>query len=155
MTFEDLPSEMAALVTIERHIRTVQRFFTVITNKLNQRSMQHDLSKLNKDEFTGFVEVNQIARTHPYPSPEYTKSLKNNKTIELHFSRNSHHPEFYPNGIEDMSFCDILEMVIDWKAASETYGNTDMETVLLTQQERFDLKEKHIWLIRLILEELK
>ena len=148
--FESLSDEVKALVTIQRHIVTVQKYLNRLSQELQRRALEHDLSKFSKGEFSGFVEVNRIAKEHPYPSP----SLKDNKTIALHFSRNRHHPEYHTNGIADMSLLDIVEMAIDWKAASETYGNNDLKAVLAKQQERFTMSDRHMWLIELILKEL-
>jgi hypothetical protein len=39
--------------------------------------------------------------------------------LEHHYARNSHHPEHYPDGVNGMDLFDIMEMFIDWKAASE------------------------------------
>jgi hypothetical protein len=39
--------------------------------------------------------------------------------IQHHYKANSHHPEFYDNGVEGMSLFDVLEMLLDWKAATE------------------------------------
>ena len=155
MEFEDLPPDVAALVTIQRHITTVQKYLNVIISRLQTRSLEHDLSKLSKDEFAGFVEVNQIARLHPYGSPEYKASLAGNKTIDLHFSRNSHHPEYWPSGVDDMGLLDLIEMATDWKAASLTYGQTSLQDSLAIQQKRFNLDDKMMWLISLIIEELE
>lgn len=155
MDFEQLPPEMAALVTIQRHITTVQKHLNKFVSRLQQRAIEHDLSKLSKDEFAGFVEVNQIARLYPYGSQEYKDSLKDNQTIALHFSRNSHHPEYYiKHGVNDMTILDWIEMVTDWKAASETYGNTSFEDSLEIQRKRFKLTEAQMWLVKLIAKEL-
>ena len=155
MDFEALPGEIKALVTIQRHITIVQKYLTRLSNRLAERAIEHDLSKLSKDELAGFVEVNQIARLHPYGSPEHKASLSGNKTIDLHFSRNSHHPEYWPNGIDDMSLLDLIELVVDWKAASLTYGQTSLQDSLAIQQKRFNLDDKMMWLISLIVEELE
>jgi hypothetical protein len=156
MDFEQLSSEMAALVTIQRHIATVQKHLNKFVTRLQQRGIEHDLSKLSKDEFTGFVEVNQIARLHPFGSKEYNNSLKDNKTIALHFSRNSHHPEYHiKHGVNDMTMLDWIEMVTDWKAASETYGNTSFNDALEIQRKRFRLTDAQMWLVGLIAKELE
>ena len=145
-----LSDEIKALVTITRHIAIVQKHLQSFIDALEKRAQLHDLSKLSLDEFGGFVEINQIAREHPYGSEEYKESLKGNETIKLHFSRNSHHPEFYPNGMADMSLLDIIEMVCDWKAASETYGQISFEDSLEIRQDRFKLTPEQLVLIRLV-----
>ena len=39
--------------------------------------------------------------------------------LNHHYAANAHHPEHWPNGIEDMSLLDIVEMICDWKASAE------------------------------------
>lgn len=151
----EVSAEGKTLVTILRHIGTVRQYLLKFVQQLEYRREAHDISKLSLEEFQGFIEVNQIAREHPYGSEEYKNSLKGNKVIQLHFSRNSHHPEFYPNGIEDMSIFDIIEMTIDWLSAAKTYGQTSFEDSLAIQTKRFNLSEKHLWLIKLIAKELE
>lgn len=152
--FESLPDEIKALVTIQRHIAIVQKYLTQLAHRLEQRALEHDLSKLSKDEFAGFVEVNRIARLYPYGSPEYKNSLEGNKAIDLHFSRNSHHPEYHKDGINDMTLLDVIEMVIDWQSASETYDKISFQEALPKHIERFNIDEKYLWLINLIHDEL-
>ena len=53
-----------------------------------------------------------------------------------------------------MSFLDIVEMVIDWKSASETYGNDFMESIDYSI-DRFNADDKQAWLIKMIAEEIK
>jgi hypothetical protein len=151
----ELSLETKALVTILRHITIVQKRLQLFIAELEHRATIHDVSKLSFDEFAGFVEINKIAREHPYGSKEYKDSLKGNETIKLHFSRNTHHPEYWGKGVEDMGIFDLIEMTIDWMAAAETYGQTTFEESLDIQQKRFNLSDKHMWLIKLIAKELQ
>lgn len=55
-----------------------------------------------------------------YGTPEYKQSLEDlGPALEHHYANNRHHPEYWPNGVADMSLLDITEMLCDWKAASE------------------------------------
>lgn len=146
----ELTEETKTLVTILRHVRVVQFLLIELSQELERRAAGHDISKLALDEFGGFVEVNRIARTHPYGSQEYKDSLKDNKTIELHFSRNRHHPEYHADGVDGMNLLDWVEMVVDWRAASLTYGNTDWNEVLEKQFERFKMTPEQVYLVRMI-----
>lgn len=44
-----------------------------------------------------------------------------------HNSHNAHHPERHPNGVEDMTLIDLMEMLADWKAASERGQSGSMD----------------------------
>lgn len=129
--------ETKTLATIIRHQKQVSFLLRELAREFERRADLHDMSKFEFDELEGFIEVNRIARQHAFGSPEYNESLKDNKAIELHFSRNSHHPEYWPNQIEDMDFVDFAEMVIDWLAANKTYGTTAWPDVIEKQQKRF------------------
>ena len=149
-----LSQEIQTLVTILRHQKFVAHFLVKFAHALENRAIAHDQSKLSLEEFGGFVNVQRIAREQPYNSPDY-KAVISSQTVQLHFKRNSHHQEFYASGIADMSLFDIIEMVIDWKAASLTYGQTSLKDSLKVQIERFSLRSEHLYLIQLILAELE
>lgn len=151
----EVSDEGKTLITILRHVGVVRERLLRFVQQLQYRAEVHDISKLSLEEFQGFIEINRIAREHPYGSEEYKNSLKGNQVIKLHFSRNSHHPEFYKDGIYEMSIFDFIEMTIDWLAAAQTYGQTSFEESLPIQAKRFNLQEKHIWLIKLIAKELE
>lgn len=127
------------------HCRYVRRGLARITTALTERAEAHDDSKLFADEFAGFSRINKAAREHPYGSDEYRAGLKQEKpTIELHYSRNRHHPERRKlmgeaaetaRGLPDdatywaardhaeMTFLDLIEMVCDWRGAYLGYGS--------------------------------
>jgi hypothetical protein len=144
--------QIKTLQTITHHVRLVQKYLLTLAGELEKRAYSHDISKLSNDEFEGFVKVNQVARTRKYGSSEYEKALDSVEPnpIALHYQRNSHHPEHYENGVNDMSLLDIVEMVCDWKAASQTYGQTSFRESLKISAERFGLNEGQLYLILLI-----
>jgi len=148
----ELSEETETLITILRHVRVVQEYISRFAGVLSDRALTHDLSKLDLDEFDGFVEINRIARTFPYGSQEYKDSIGRNKTVSLHWSRNSHHPEYHPNGVNDMNLFDWIEMICDWKAASVTYGQASFDDSLKIQIARFKLSPEQIYLVKLIAE---
>lgn len=121
------------LQTIVAHRDHVRLNLLRLTHDLERRSLEHDVSKLAPDEFDGFTRINRVARENPYGSEEYRAGLRHEKpTIELHYSRNSHHPEHHklpswaePHMLqaETMGFLDLIEMVCDWRAAFKAYGS--------------------------------
>lgn len=149
----DLSEETKTLLTILRHQVLVRTYLLRLAHRLEERALTHDLSKFQLDEFAGFVKINQIARERPLDSPEYKASTQA-EAVRLHWSRNSHHPEFYPGGISEMSLLDLVEMVIDWWAASETYNQTTLAESLPIQRERFKMTKEQYRLIQLIAEEI-
>lgn len=62
--------------------------------ELERRAVVHDLSKLSDDEFAGFSRINAAARVQKFGSPEYQAGINAERpVVDLHFLRNSHHPE--------------------------------------------------------------
>lgn len=150
------------ILKITRHRDFVRKNFHRLISKLEERSIIHDVSKFQEDEFDGFVEADEMQLYKEYGSSDYHKKLKENKGIALHLKRNTHHPEYYEddaegvtglNGIDKMSFLDIVEMVIDWKSASETYGSDFMASIDYSF-ERFKCSEQQKWLIKMIAKDL-
>ena len=47
------------------------------------------------------------------------------------------HPEHFPNGILDMNLIDIVEMLCDWKAASERQEDGNLLKSIEQNAERF------------------
>ena len=43
--------------------------------------------------------------------------------LDHHYLYNTHHPDHYLNGIDGMSLFDLVEMLMDWKAAGERHPN--------------------------------
>lgn len=122
--------QIKTLNTICHHRLLVQAALQSVIQKLERRSLIHDESKFREDEFEGFSRINASARQFPYGSDEYRASLKREgETIQRHFARNDHHPEYYnhpdfgnfaadPNG---MGLLAVIEMVCDWWAAWKVY----------------------------------
>jgi len=151
----NLSEEAKTIATILRHNRLVASYLIKLANILEERAIMHDASKFASDEFAAFVHINQIAREHKYGSPEYKESILKTGAVALHYSRNPHHPEHHGDGINDMSIIDLVEMIADWKAASETYGQTSLEEALEIHTKRFELDAEHLYLIKLIIKELE
>lgn len=84
------------------------------------RAMAHDASKLQDPEKSGYDVLSFKLQDVVYGSDEYMAAVVEAKPfIDHHYAANSHHPEHYSNGIAGMSLLDIVEMLCDWKAASE------------------------------------
>jgi hypothetical protein len=145
----------------------------LVTADLQRRVTVHDLSKLKDDEFAGFSRINAAARIHKFGSPEYAEGMKRERAIiNLHFKRNSHHPERpkllgeaaeEARGLPDdatywaahtagaMTFLDVIEMVCDWWAARKGYDDArpwrDSVTLNLEQKGKH-LSDEQLWLAR-------
>lgn len=141
---------LKALATIIRHRDLMRANLHAVASELERRAILHDESKLRPDELEGFVRINRTAREHPYGSAEYVESMTAEKGLDgcigLHYSRNSHHPEHHPHE-RDMGWLDVIEMVLDWKAAADAYGHYGLRESLPKHRDRFDFSLGQWWLI--------
>lgn len=102
------------------HIEKVASYIRKVRENLRDRAEAHDQSKLVEPELSAFDKATPLLQTLVYGSDEYKQSLKDlGPALEHHLANNSHHPEFWDEGISGMSLMDLVEMICDWKAASE------------------------------------
>jgi hypothetical protein len=126
-----------------KHIRLVNEFLINFSNELLQRGVKHDESKLHSPEKELFDKYTPILENVEYNSPEYKQSLTNLKpALDHHYANNSHHPQFYKNGINGMTLIDIIEMYCDWKAAVKRTKNGDIIESIAINGERFNMSEQ-------------
>lgn len=123
-----------------KHIHRVRHFLYAMIEELDHRAREHDQSKLENPEADTFGEFTpELAKTE-YDSPEYRALLeKVRPAIEHHYARNRHHPEHWPNGVDGMTLVDVLEMLCDWKAATERNKNGNIRTSIEKNTTRFKL----------------
>lgn len=102
------------------HINRVREFMTDVRLNLQKRAMTHDQSKLHSPEVEAFDEATPKLASLVYGSPEYMASKDAlGPALEHHFQHNDHHPEHFEDGIDGMSLMALIEMLCDWRAASE------------------------------------
>lgn len=103
-----------------KHVRKVQQNINLFIKDLMYRGEHHDNSKFEEPELSIFAENTHKLSQTKYGSDEYKLLLHEVKpAIDNHYSKNRHHPEHWPNGVEDMTLVDLIEMLSDWKAATE------------------------------------
>jgi hypothetical protein len=125
------------------HIHKVQARIDTILDLLENRADLHDRSKLESPEKEAFDEVTPLLRGLTYGSPEYhANTAKLGAALTHHYANNSHHPQFYPDGISGMSLLDVIEMFCDWKAASERHADGDFAKSLEINTERFAISDQ-------------
>ena len=130
------------LNTMAHHRLQVQRQLQKIVHELDKRALVHDESKFREDEFDGFAEINMTARKYKYGSDEYKASITDNNAVELHYQRNSHHPEFFNEYSKGMGVMDLIEMVCDWYGAWKVYNIQKEEKDRITWGDNIDLQYK-------------
>jgi hypothetical protein len=170
-----------------QHIRRVQTLLSDVVERLIQRAIVHDASKLEEPEASVFDEFTPKLKDSIYGSEEYKQFLAEMKpALDHHYANNSHHPEYYrwhcpicsgqfsaaeyesapqgPNdtgvrycpecsgasllyeselmdkpglGIRGMTLLDLIEMLVDWKAAGERHENGSIAKSLEVNKKRF------------------
>jgi hypothetical protein len=126
------------------HINRVRFLLGQCAITLLERGARHDASKLEEPEKAIFDTVGNRLATITYAGEEYKHSLADLKTaLDHHYAHNAHHPEHYSDGIDGMSLFDLIEMLMDWKAASERHpGGTDILRFLEISSDRFSISEQ-------------
>jgi hypothetical protein len=123
------PAEASGAVETMRHKCRVSEFLGLFVMQVLSRASEHDNSKVGPEELTGFGEATARLKGLTYGSPEYEASAEDLKVlIKGHYSRNSHHVEHHENGINDFDLFDLVEMLADWKAATERHDDGDLGT---------------------------
>jgi len=124
----------------QEHINEVQRLIHVVVAHLLKRAEQHDQSKHCGAEAPIFDEFTDKLKDMTYGSPEYNACLEAMKpALDHHYSVNRHHPEYYVNGINGMNLFDLLEMFIDWYAATKRHADGNIWRSIATNTDRFHL----------------
>lgn len=122
------------------HIRRVNSLLISASCELLKRAKYHDQTKLSSPEKEVFDEYTDRLKECTYGSEEYHNNLKHMRAaLDHHYENNSHHPEHYADGIDGMNLFDLIEMILDWKAASERHNNGDIRKSLEINTERFDI----------------
>ncbi len=121
-----------------KHINRVQELLFDVVAKLLKRARQHDASKLREPEASALAAVTPRLKGLVYMSPEYVACLEELKpALDHHYALNTHHPEHWPNGIQGMSLLDLIEMIVDWKAAGERDAMGCMNSSLEENAKRY------------------
>lgn len=102
------------------HIRRVQTLLAQFANELIYRAIEHDETKLSPPEKEVFDRETPLLKSLVFGSEDYKASLSRlGEALSHHYKENSHHPEHFADGVSGMTLMDVVEMLLDWKAASE------------------------------------
>jgi len=112
----------------------------VFVRDLLRRGEEHDQSKLESPEVEMVTEYTDKLAKSTYGSSEYEGFRKAMGPALLHhYAKNSHHPEHFKSGIDDMSMLDIAEMLLDWKASSERHDTGNILKSIEINADRFKM----------------
>jgi hypothetical protein len=124
---------MEVLVETNNHRDRVKFLLELAASELRYRGIVHDESKLSGVELECLQALKEHEAIHGRAvfgttQYDYIKNTLLAPMLESHYSKNSHHPEHYANGVDGMSLFDVIEMYFDWQAAAERSGHAlDLE----------------------------
>lgn len=134
------PEQQATNFITFRHIERVRNLLNNCITELLKRGELHDQSKLEPPEVELFTEHTSRLADLTYGSPEYQQALDDlGPALEHHYANNRHHPQHHKNGVNDMNLLDIVEMLCDWKAASERHNDGNIRKSIEHNADRFGL----------------
>lgn len=120
-----------------RHIERVGQYMDAFIIEFMRRRRVHDQSKLASPEVSAFDEATPRLAGLTFASPEYEVERKRlGEALTHHYANNSHHPDYYPNGIRGMNLLDIMEIFCDSKAASERHHDGNIRQSIIKMQEK-------------------
>ncbi len=126
-----------------KHIHNVQKFMSICIINLLRKMRDHDNTKLFPPEDEVFEKYTSKLKDTTYGSDEYKQFLKEMKpALDHHYLCNSHHPEYYRDGIKGMNLIDLIEMLCDWKAATLRHKDGDIIKSIEQNQKRFGYSDE-------------
>lgn len=130
------------------HIERVRNLLHGVVRELLDRAELHDQSKLGSPEVEALTANTDKLKSLTYGSPEYVaqlgKSAEMTTYLQHHYANNRHHPQHHKNGVNDMTLVDIIEMLVDWKAASERHNDGNINKSIEVNAERFGLSPQMV-----------
>jgi len=131
------------------HIHRVGTLLNVFARRLLDRADIHDQSKLCPPEVEIFAEYGPKLKNTTYGTEEYKTYLKEmGVALAHHYEQNRHHPEHFPNGVDDMNILDIIEMFCDWIAAGERHKDGSIEKSIEINKDRFNLSPQLVRILQ-------
>ena len=137
--------EQATNFITMRHIERVRNLLNTCIRDLMDRQEKHDQSKLESPEVELFTEYTPKLKETTFGSEEYNQYKKEmSVALDHHYANNRHHPEHHKNGIDDMNLLDLVEMLADWKAASERHNDGNLKKSIEINGKRFEMSPQLI-----------
>lgn len=122
------------------HSQRVGELMMQMIKEMLDRSTCHDRSKTEAPELEMFDQYTPKLKDTTYGSDEYKSHLQAmGEGLAHHYAHNRHHPEHFPNGINGMTLVDLVEMLADWKAATERHTDGDLSDSINKQRDRFNI----------------
>lgn len=128
---------------LKQHKKGVKNYLEIISMLLNSRALTHDNSKSSNEEYKYYKMANSVNRNDFKTYEEYLDFIKPtlNKGLKHHYENNRHHPEYFDNGIEDMTLIDVLEMIADWYISIKQNGK-ELDNEIKYNFDKYNVSEQ-------------
>ena len=128
---------------LKQHKKGVKNYLEIISMLLNSRALTHDNSKSSNEEYKYYKMANSVNRNNFKTYEEYLDFIKPtlNKGLKHHYENNRHHPEYFDNGIEDMTLIDVLEMIADWYISIKQNGK-ELDNEIKYNFDKYNVSEQ-------------
>jgi len=151
MQEQELTAEKLAESKFEtlEHIDRVRHFIDRFVLALLERGERHDRTKLEEPEAEAFARSAGL-RKMSYGNPEYVKQCKEQlgEALDHHYAHCRHHPEHHETGIDGMNLVDLVEMFLDWRAATERHEDGNIFKSIEINKGRFEISEQLCEILR-------
>lgn len=134
------PDDFDSTAETLKHIRRVNSLLISAAQEILRRAAIHDESKFSEAEKPHYDKLTPLLAGAKYGSDEYKGFLVELKpALDHHYANNSHHPEYYHGGVNGFDLFDLIEMFLDWKAASERTMDGSIEESIEIGVKRFKI----------------
>lgn len=125
------------------HIDRVQYWLGIGIGNLEERLAHHDESKLINPEKEAWDFATPKLKEFEYGSDGYRETLRIIKpAVTHHYEQNDHHPEHFEDGVSGMSLMALMEMLADWRAATERSPGGDLAKSLEYNKKRWGYSDE-------------
>lgn len=126
-----------------KHVNEVRKNIWKFIEELDSRAKVHDASKFEEPERSIYAaNTHKLAKTE-YGTPAYEALLVEVQgATDHHYSKNTHHPQHWPKGINDMDLMDLVEMLADWIAATQRNKCGNIHKSIDFNEKRFEMSEQ-------------
>lgn len=138
--------EKSSIEDTLQHKKMITDLMSQVITELLYRAAVHDNAKMEEPELSLFDTYTPKLSKSTYGSEEYKTFLEGLKpALNHHYSRYRHHPEHFKNGCRDMDILDVIEMLVDWKAATLRHNDGNILKSLEINRTRFSLDEVSLY----------
>lgn len=145
-------TEDEVIAATEAHITRVDDLLDVLIDKLRQRGIDHDDTKLEEPELSTFIEFTPKLKNTTFsadPDSEYQGYIRAMKpALDHHYANQRHHPEHFGGDVSKMNLVDVMEMLVDWVAASERHANGSPIDSININEKRFNINPQLAQILR-------